>query len=752
MRCLTVAFLLVSVLAMVPSVARGGCVSYGDYLHPLDALEPHEDPLGFWMITGEMPQLYVVTFGGWFSVVDASDPAALDELGSLNFAVRPWGMVAQSGIVYLTLTPTTLQLVDVSDPQSPTPRGSVTMPSEVHGLAVSGSYAFVTAYRYGHDDHGVYVVDVADPDAPFVVTRVDVGSNPENILIDGPYAYVLRSSQLCVLDITDPAAPFVAARLGLPGAPQYVACREGYVYVVCHASDEDGDRWYGDGLYIVNAIDPVHPWLEGVYAPEEDAPNAGIALWSHYAIAGNPGHGIEFIDISNPASPISVQQIGIQNPGDLWGFLATDTALYAIAGCLMSYHLEDAFTPDPVATVPGTEGCRCLAARNGFAYTGDLNGDFHIVEMTDPAAPQLTSTLPLPLEWIGVVAVTEDPGSPPHAYVAGLAESHAFAVVDVTDPHQPRLVRMVELIHDASDLEVEGNRLYVQAGHAGTRIYDITEPSAPVFVGDIDFTFSPQFLTAAGTTLYVGRRNIGDHEDLYIIDVRDGSKPLILSTSRAPELPYEIRVVGTLAYIADGDGGLLIMDVSDPTDPIVLSRLRTPRCAASVWVDGELAYVADQEENAGLQVVDVSDPTAPFTIGYFQVDRANDLQLIHGHLLVASWWDPLVVAPLDCSAAQVGGDTDRGAASVRLAWSVNPARRGGTLVVNLPRAGRLRLTLHDAQGRLVQRLHDGELGSGDHAFRWDGRDAAGRRVMDGVYFARLGFLGVERSRAFVLLR
>jgi len=752
MRRLTATFVVLSVLTLLPSAARAECVTYRDYLHPLDALESRDDLVGFWMMAGEMPLLYVVTFGGWFSVADASDPAALDELGSLDFDVQPRGMVAQGGIVYLTLTPTTLQLVDVSNPQAPTPRGSVTMPSEVRGLAVSGSHAFVTAYRYGHNDHGVYVVDVADPDAPFVVTRVDVGSYPENILIDGAYAYVLRNSQLCVLDITDPEAPTVAARLDIPGAPEYIARRDGYVYVVCHASDEEGDRWHSDGLYIVNATDPVHPWLEGVYAPEGDAPNSGIALWSHYAIAGNPGHGIEFIDISDPANPISVQQIGIQNPNDFWGFLATDTVLFAIADCLMSYHLVDEFTPAPVATVPGTEGCRFLAARNGFAYTGDLNGGFHIVDMTDPAAPQLTGTLPLPFEWIGEVAVTEDPGSPPHAYVSGLAEPHAFAVIDVADPHQPRLVQMVELIHDASDLEVEGNRLYVQAGHAGTRIYDITDPSAPDFVGDIDFTFSPQFLTAVGTTLYVGRRNLGDHEDLYIIDVPDGGKPLVLGTSRSPELPYEIRVIGPLAYIADGDGGLLIMDVSDPADPIVLSRLRTPRYAASVWVDGDLAYVADQEENSGLQVVDVSDPTAPFTIGYFQVDRADDLELINGHMLVASWWGPLVVAPLDCSAARVGNDPGRDPASARLSWSANPTRNGGMLAVTLPRAGRLCLTLHDAQGRLVQRMHDGELGGGAHRFRWDGRDADGRAVTGGVYFARLAFLGVERSRALVLLR
>jgi hypothetical protein len=556
-----------------------------------------------------------------------------------------------------------------------------------------------------------------------------------------------------VLDIAAPEAPTIAARLAIPGAPVSGACRDGRVYVVCHATDEDGDRWYGDGLYIVNATDPRHPWLEGAYAPEEDAPNSGIALWSHYAVSGNPGHGIEFIDVTDPASPVSVEQIGIQNPNDFWGLLATDTTLFAIADCLMSYHLTEAFTPAPVATVPGTEGCRCLVARNGFAYTGDELGRLHIIDMTDPAAPQATGTLSLPLEWITEVAVTENPDAAPHAYVAGIAEPHAFAVVDVSDPGQPALVRMVELIHDASDVEVEGDRLYVQAGHAGTRIYDITDPAVPEFIGDIDFTLSPQFLTAVGTTLYIGRRNLHpQHEDLYIIDARDAGQPSILGRSWAPELPYEIRVLGPRAYIADGDGGLLVMDVSDPADPVLLSRLRTPRFAMSVWVDGDLAYVADEEENAGLQVVDVSDPAAPFTVGYFQADRVSDLELIRGHLLVASWFEPLVVAPLECGAAPVGDGSILDPAPVGLSWSANPGRDGGALAVTLPRAGHLRLAVCDAQGRLVRRVHDGKLPGGVHGFRWDGRDANGRPVAGGVYFARLAFGGRERSRALVLLR
>jgi len=752
MRCLTVACLLICLRALLPSAASAGCVTYDDYLHPLGVLNAGHSYHGVWLIAGALPQLYLVTADGFFSVVDASDPRVLRELGTLDFETLPGGLVVQGEVAYLTLGPSRLQLVSVADPAFPALLGSVQIPSEVYGLAVSGSYAYVAAYRYTHDDHGIYVVDVSDPMAPFVATWVNLGHYPRNVAIDGRYAYVLQYARFCVLDILDPLAPTVVASVAVPGEPQYLAVREGRVYVVCHQTDEDGGRWFSDGLYVVNVTDPAHPWLEGAYAPEGDAPNMGLELWGAYALAGVPGLGIDFIDITDPAAPVSRRRVGIQDTPV--GFVATDEVLYAAsADCLMSYALRDGAPAEPVALVPGTADSRSLAVRGTYAYAGDAYGRFRVIDMTNPEAPQVISSVPVAFDWISVISLTEGAGTPLYAYVSGLADNDAFAVVDLSDPYHPQCINTIALGHYGSDLEVEGDRLYVQAGYLGTRIYDITDPRRPQFINAIDFTFSPQFLTAVGTTLYVGRRNINESlEDLYIIDASDPNQPVILGTSCAPALPYEIRVIGSLAYIADGDGGLLIMDVSDPADPTVLSRLRTVRHARSVRVDGDLAYVTDQEDNAGLQVMDVADPTAPRTIGHLRVNYAEALELTQGHALIVSYREPLAVAPLDCGSAPVPEDLVPDPAAVRLTWSANPVRDGGALTVALPCAGRLRLTLHDVQGRLVQRLHDGELMRGNHSFGWDGRDAAGRPVRNGAYFARVAFLGSERSRALVVLR
>ncbi|HPF36790.1 MAG TPA: FlgD immunoglobulin-like domain containing protein, partial [Candidatus Krumholzibacteria bacterium] len=52
-------------------------------------------------------------------------------------------------------------------------------------------------------------------------------------------------------------------------------------------------------------------------------------------------------------------------------------------------------------------------------------------------------------------------------------------------------------------------------------------------------------------------------------------------------------------------------------------------------------------------------------------------------------------------------------------------------------AGPVRVTVHDAAGRLVRVLSEELRAAGSHAVRWDGRDAAGMPAASGVYLVRV---------------
>ena len=82
----------------------------------------------------------------------------------------------------------------------------------------------------------------------------------------------------------------------------------------------------------------------------------------------------------------------------------------------------------------------------------------------------------------------------------------------------------------------------------------------------------------------------------------------------------------------------------------------------------------------------------------------------------------------------------------------NPFNPETRLVYTLAAASRLRLSIHDLQGRELAVLVSGWRESGSHALEWDGRDDRGRALPSGVYLARLRGGGETLTRKLVLAR
>ena len=115
-------------------------------------------------------------------------------------------------------------------------------------------------------------------------------------------------------------------------------------------------------------------------------------------------------------------------------------------------------------------------------------------------------------------------------------------------------------------------------------------------------------------------------------------------------------------------------------------------------------------------------------------------------------------SPTDYFTILKAGAVDVGAGPFHpasLAFTVsrpNPFRDRVELGFRLPRAGRVRLSIHDVDGRRSATVAEGEFGAGDHAARWSGRDDTGRAVPAGVYFGVLDLAGEKRARRLVKIR
>ena len=104
------------------------------------------------------------------------------------------------------------------------------------------------------------------------------------------------------------------------------------------------------------------------------------------------------------------------------------------------------------------------------------------------------------------------------------------------------------------------------------------------------------------------------------------------------------------------------------------------------------------------------------------------------------------------TSSTVGVEDNLPLATVLYAPAPNPAYAGRvTLHFDLAQAGRATLALYDVRGRRVAVLGDGERPAGRHAIAWNGLDAGGRPVANGVYFVRLETaVGVQSKRFLVL--
>lgn len=121
--------------------------------------------------------------------------------------------------------------------------------------------------------------------------------------------------------------------------------------------------------------------------------------------------------------------------------------------------------------------------------------------------------------------------------------------------------------------------------------------------------------------------------------------------------------------------------------------------------------------------------------------------LVNGSIVEAAVDDFSIAGVFDVT------DADAAPPALHLAQNYpNPFNPKTTLRFRLAAAGPATLAIHDAAGRLVRLLEAGELAAGEHATTWNGRDALGRPVASGVYFARLRTAEGMLSRRLVLLK
>ena len=328
-------------------------------------------------------------------------------------------------------------------------------------------------------------------------------------------------------------------------------------------------------------------------------------------------------------------------------------------------------------------------------------------------------------------------------------------IVSLANPADPVFVGSFGT--DAHTISVAGGYLFTQGGPSpsGVMIYSLANPESPVLVGQYQPGFYIHDILVVGDVMYTAGI-YGDGID--IVDISNPASPQLINRFDYPGSGAHnicADASGDYVYVGDEIGSgqwTRIFDVSDPMNVTQVGEIiLTPSTTVhNCHVKGNLLYLG-YYDGYGARVYDITNPTAPVEIAYYETGTGM-MWSVYPHLpsgkVLGSLYQGggLRVFTLDTVVNGEGGP-ETPAALALAAPSPNPVSGAADLRFTLPEATRhAQLAVYDALGRTVATLHEGALGAGTHARRFDASV-----LPAGVYFARLEADGRAATQALTVV-
>jgi hypothetical protein len=467
-------------------------------------------------------------------VIDISNPASPTLLGTYNTPGYALGVTVSGDYAFVADQSSGLQVIDISNPASPTLLGNYDTPGSARGVTVSGDYAFVA-----DRSSGLQVVDISNPANPTLLGSYDTPGNAEGVTVSGDHVFVAdASSGLLVIDISEAASPTLTCNYNTPGTARGVAVSGDQTFVA------DGDS----GLQGIQTSERLNPTLLGSYNTQGFAFAQSVVVSGDNAFVAVWRSGLQVIDISNPAGPALLGNY--DTPGYAYG----------------------------------------VAVSGDYAFVADQSSGLQVIDISNPASPALLGNYDTP-DYAYGVAVSGD-----YAFVAD--NYSGLQVIDISNPASPALLGTYDTPGNALGVAVSGDYAFVADRSFGLQVIDISNPAGPTLLGTC---YTPGW--AEGVAVSGDYAFVADEYFLNVIDISDPASPTLLGSCDTPGDAVGVTVSGDYAFVADAESGLTVIDITDPGSPTLLGNYNTPGIAFDVAVSGDCAFVAD--DDIGLQVIHV---------------------------------------------------------------------------------------------------------------------------------------------------
>ncbi len=481
---------------------------------------------------------YVAAGGAGLRIIDISDKSHPREISFVYTLGYAFDVEVVGKMAYVAGAGAGLRIVDISDPVNPTEVGAYDTPGYAYGVAVVGSTAYLA-----DGWKGLRVINVSNPTQPKEIGAVETSVQALDVVVKGTIAYVAdAASGLRAIDVTGSNEP---TELGLykvsGGHVKDVAVDGGTAYVV--------DRNWG--LRVVDVSDSKTLTQIGFYGPMKSV--EAVAVLGDYAYVG-AAYSLRVVDISDPVHP---KEVRIYDTQGGWVSDVVVNGKYAyISICYGSYNL-------------------------------------HILDISDPANPKMIGGIP-----------SGTGGMYREIAVAGqivyVADEWGLRLISVSDPKAPKQIGYINLVDNGQPpvgIAVSGTIAYLAGSYGGVAIVDVSDPFNPKLVGSYDTPGTTQGMAVAGNRAYAADSQSG----LRIVDVSNPSMPTEMGFFDTPGCAMSVTISDMIAYVSDGGGGLQIVDVSNPFTPTLIMAYDTPGWVTDMTLAGDYVHVADR--NGGLLIL-----------------------------------------------------------------------------------------------------------------------------------------------------
>jgi hypothetical protein len=300
---------------------------------------------------------------------------------------------------------------------------------------------------------------------------------------------------------------------------------------------------------------------------------SGVIANGNYAYVNASGSGLQVVDISNKTSPSIATALGtITTIGGIEGFFGSGFGYVYPCANLGGFHIVDVGNP--------------LAPSLNSTYNTPATANDITFSSGSPTVACIADGASGVQFYYGATWTNTSYDTPELATGVAANDSYCFAtdlpsiisgsgsliVIDISNPASPSLTQTLPLPGSPSGIAIKGNYLYIAAGDPGMYVINITNPASPSIAGQTGSlpASGPIAVDPTRNLVYLGTTDTAGFptDGLKVINVANPASPQVIDTVNLPNWTtgvayYDNHVYATTTDITGPAASTLqIIDVS----------------------------------------------------------------------------------------------------------------------------------------------------------------------------------------------